>query len=184
VWSPDRLSDETIQLFLGQTQRLLGVAPEAADVHAAFHENPHDLQLERWLFEWEIAHGSATNPKLIGQSSTALFSVEIGFGSYLCLLPTAAAWQVPGRIYYMGAERRLPEFCGAVRRWESQYDAKLALIGNVSAEFSVGRPPSDLDDAWQLALEHVVFGHSSSGPLRWLAASLLSARSWWLFERP
>jgi hypothetical protein len=181
------VSEDDMRLELALTQRVLGAAPDIAEVQAVFRDySPSRLALERWLFDWELAHGSATNREVLDQSVKPLFSREIpGFTNYLCFLPTSNAWQASGYIAYMGGEEdRVAEFSGAVLRWEQEFDAQLALIGSVTAEFAVGRPADTPDKAWQLALEQKAFGRSNQVRFRWLAAGLMTATSWRLYERP
>lgn len=85
---------------LSRTMDFTGSAPTADDIRRALGPRPTRAQLDRWLLDWEEAHGSG---HLEAWTYLDWFEPE-DMDTAVILLPTPHSWQVPAYLSFFGAE--------------------------------------------------------------------------------
>ena len=70
--------------------------------------------------------------------------------------------------------------------WRERYDAELIAHFGTILLFVVGRPPNNLEDAWNLAVQQRLIAPDtqSSYAIRQLARALIRRPTWMLHSRP
>lgn len=171
--------DEMIDYNLEHTKSGCGVAPKRKDIDLASMWNEHIL--DRWLLDWELAHGSDHNRQ---EWHLDWFEPD---NACLVLLPTASSWETLAYMNwfnssYYGAEN----YIALGKMWEKQFGAELVAHYGTMLQCIVSRPPADAESAWQVARQHVLAGGSTLGSnfLRDYACSLINYDRWFLHDRP
>ena len=176
--------DEFLEWELIQTLRNVGVAPSEAQVRTALGPLPvSHARLDRWLLEWEEAHGRAS-----ADGSHLEWFDPGDLGAELLLLPTADPSHVPAYLCFHGAEgvEGSADLIAVLRSWQRRFGAELVAHMSTMLELVVERPPTTLDEAWLLAREHDLVASStlSSVALRDHARALIGRHTWFLQDRP
>jgi hypothetical protein len=111
---------------------------------------------------------------------------EIPFCESIMLVPVAHCWQIPAVISFGGWDS-CPEdqiHIALMKRWYTQYGARLICMGKDSMFFQVERPVRDRDEALSLAREQFsycpdnVLQGFGNGTLSGAAVDLLDATVW------
>jgi hypothetical protein len=144
-------------------------------------------ELDRWVYEQMLAdpalaaHGTVRAARL---SSTANWFAESD--ASLVLLPTPAQWLAPRWLSFHGAhgDNGHESLGAAIRQWEQRWQAQLVASWGTMLQFLVSRPPTDPEDAWQLAGQLMAVGGSLQHE-RWeLALALPHGDAWFVHDRP
>lgn len=109
--------------------------------------------------------------------------------AWLVLLPSPLGENALAYLHWYGLERGSTEgFIRLLRDWRERHGAELWAHYGTMLEFTVERPPADLDAALPLAREHALAAPCTldlSGiPQRHYALGLVGHREWFLHERP
>lgn len=179
--------DEMIDFQLEATLRAVGKAPTANEVRKARLDGKpltSDLELERWLLEWELANGGMRDPS---EGRHAWFDGDESFA--LLFLPTAQPWDTLAYINMFGTSDYGSEnYIAMGRRWHQRYGAELACHYGTMLQSFVTRPPTDPREAFALSAEHLLMApctfHTSGTTLRHHAAGLVGHDRWFFHERP
>ena len=138
------------------------------------------IAVPRSLLGGALAVDEDQDPGRTAAAVAACFSMD---APYLGLLAcdrsadtvTALGWQGP-------ANRGDPigRYSAVLGKWEEQYGIRVAALFGASLECSVSRPPRTLDQALDLAVEHLAFCPDQSGLLHldMLARSLIGTSRW------
>lgn len=144
-------------------------------------------RFERVLFEWEEAERPTTATEGGGHLDwQPWFDGICG----LLLMPTAHSWQVPAYTSFFGASRPLGHeaLVRVMREWHERFGAELVASWGTELQFRVARPPTDVETAYELALQQAAVAESTiAGPgisVRQHARALLQRHDWYLHERP
>lgn len=169
-----------------------------ADVPAILHE-ADNLDLDRWLHERRAADPHLFNVPVTGWPELAprppdglevpleVLSRAPKQRVLIGLVPTVRAWEVPAHVRFGGWNNcPPPEVHVALhRRWSLRWGAQVACMASDVIECTVAWPPTERDEALQLAREHLVYCpdivHQAAQSLEELAAGLLGAKSWYFW---
>lgn len=173
-----------------ETLERFGAAPEIGDAEAFLRE--HCLvsvaDLERWLFDWEIA----TFPAALQLPPSGLSHLswdERDETQALVLLPTDKGWEAPAYMHWYGAPLWNSQLVIALlREWNEKYGAE--LVGHLGTRLLLQTrrrpvtPQEALHLAWQ---QNLIAPCTISLPgvsLRDHARALMHTNQWFLHERP
>jgi hypothetical protein len=180
--------DGLSRTFLNESAQRIGREPPLSDDDVR-QMRPDLGRLERALFEWEERERPTTAPEGGGY-----LDADVGFGwsdsCGLMLMPTAHSWEVPAYTDFYGASQALGHeaLIRVMAEWSERYGAELLGSWGTMLEFRVTRPPSDMDTAYEAAVQHhAVAPFTLYGPgvsIRQHARALLNRHSWLLHERP
>ena len=144
-------------------------------------ESAEAIDVESWL----KAEDDSTRE--VGNFSKHKFQMpEIPYGESIMLVPVAHCWQIPAVISFGGWDS-CPEdqiHIALMKRWYSQYGARLICMGKDSMFFQVERPVKDRDAALSLAREQFTYCPDNvlqgfgNGTLSGAAVDLLDATVW------
>jgi hypothetical protein len=88
------------------------------------------------------------------------------YALYLMLMPTAKSWEVPActSFYGAGRSRGHEALIRVMEGWWERFGAELIASWGTELQFRVERPPSDIQSAYELALEQAaVAGYTIVG---------------------
>jgi hypothetical protein len=150
------------------------------------------LNLEKWLFEWEIDH----NP--LDQVVALTDKIRQGdwFDHFpkhsrhiaLLLLPTEYGWETLAYLHWYGSGSITSG--GAIaflKRWYENYQAELICHWGTIIDLKVPKLPQTIQEAFNLAIEHNTFSSytvSNHGFIREYARELMLRYHWSFHERP
>jgi hypothetical protein len=180
-------SVEEIEHELERTREYCGSAPGRDDVaRARVDGQPITTchQLDRWLLGWELAHGSSSDPT--AERITEWFNPD-PYPAILLFLPTPNPWDALAYIPFWGAGGHGSEHYVALgRQWHERFGAELFAHFGTMLECFVSRPPTTIDEAWELGRQHDLIAQSTlaGSSLRHYAAGLVNYDRWFLHERP
>jgi hypothetical protein len=103
---------------------------------------------------------------------------------FILLVRADYAWEVPAKLLYGGwNDCPVPQVhVGFSKRWFKMHDAELISVGRATIEMIVGKPPTNRDEALDIAREHFVYCPDTvdqgAGNVSSLAAELLNGRVW------
>jgi Domain of unknown function (DUF4253) len=148
---------------------------------------PDLSRLDRTLFEWE----ERERPTSVAEGGEYL-DAEVSWSDScgLILMPTGYSWEVPAYTDFFGASRVLGHeaLIRVLADWSERVGAELLGSWGTLLELCVTRPPTDVDTAYELAVQHhAVAPYTLHGPgvsIRQHARALLNRRHWLLHERP
>jgi Domain of unknown function (DUF4253) len=147
-----------------------------------------ELALERVLLDWEEGVRPTNPPEL-----------DISFGWYdppsvdrigLVLLPVTEPCHAAAYLSFFGAEGpgRHESLTRLMSSWQHRYGAQLVANWGTMLEFVAESPPTTLEDAFELAAEHVRVAPCTTilpgEGVRGLARHLWRGEHWFLHERP
>ncbi|WP_426211167.1 DUF4253 domain-containing protein [Massilia sp. TWP1-3-3] len=178
--------DERIEYELEDTMGRSGSAPSRKDVNEARIDGraiSTRYQLDRWLLDWEQAHGGSGDPEMARQ---AWFEQE---PVILLFLPTPNSWDALAYLNWYGASDFGSEnYIALGRAWEKRFGAELFAHFGTMLECFVSDPPISVQEAWELAQEHDLAASCTLAlpgiTLRHYAIGLMGSDRWFLHERP
>lgn len=184
--------EEWVDFCIEETERQFGSAPTESEVRSAVEAERISCleELERWFFRWEMKH--------FGSQATCISEEHLGYLSWfeplqestqLIFMPCSNGWEVPAYLHFFGAESYGSEVVVAtLRDWEEKYGARLVAHYGTMLQFVVETPPSDPEDAFELAWEQQALAQCTTAlpgvSLRDHARSMLHANRWFLHDRP
>jgi hypothetical protein len=124
------------------------------------------------------------DPHLTGRNG--LWFTPTGQPCAVVFLPVATPWEAIARVYYFGADdlERHAALVAATRQWCWRYGAELVASWTTMLQFVATTPPASLDEAWDLAGQHLAVGASLETARSDLTVALLHADAWFLHARP
>jgi len=176
-----------VQSDLDATLRRVGATP-ALDQVLALDLSPDHVALERWLLEWEEARRPTTEPEDAGH--LGWFEPDDMSACALLLLPTPASEEVPAYLSFFGAEgpgghERL---IAILRSWRGRFGAEMVASWGTMLQLDVTRPPQQLGEAFELAVEQYAVAPSTLDlagvSIRDHARTLMHRTQWFLHARP
>ena len=180
-------ASEYLESFeLRHTKDFVGEAPSAEEVRLALGARPTHAELDRWLLDWEEARGSSR----VETDSYLDWFEPTGIDVGVILLPTPHGWHALAFMSFFGAEGPggAEKLIAVLRSWNDRYGAELVAHYGTMLELQVGRPPRNVDEAWQLAREQELVAQCTTAlpgiPLRHHARTLVGRSAWFLHERP
>ena len=157
-----------------------GRRPEESELDQSIPFTAH--RYERWAWDRQREAGTLASPE---EGRLGLFEAQ---KPALLLMPTAKPWETLAWASWYGAEERHAEVVAVVREWTERYGAELFAHFTTMLEFTVANPPTEPEDAWQLATRHDLFAPSTLAPpgiaVRQYAQALIGWDRWFLHERP
>ena len=178
---------DVVQFQLDGTRRRVGAAPGLDEV-LALDLSPDHVALERWLLEWEEARRPTTEPEDAGHLEW--FDPEKLSACALVLLPTPASEEVPAYLSFCGAwgpgghERLI----AILRSWRERFGAEMVASWGTMLQLEVTRPPQQLAEAFELAVEQFAVAPDTSNlagvSIRNHARTLTQRTEWFLQARP
>lgn len=182
-WPPFPLSDR-LAFHLNRTRARYGSAPDPAEILAALRPDVSDVELDRWLLEWEERRYPNAGPEDIGPMWF------FDHGSPLMFLPVGSGPEMLNYLEFWG-EQAVPgssanRLIAIFDYWRKRYDAELIAHFGTILLFVVGRPPNDLEDAWNLAVQQrLIAPHTERDyAVRQFARALIRRPTWMLHSRP
>ncbi len=178
--------DELVTGELDDTLGRCGSAPSREEVSQAVLDGrpiTTAYQLDRWLFNWEQAHGGSGDPDMARQAWYEPDPVILLF------LPTPHCWDALAYLNWFGTSDFGSEnYIALGRAWEKKFGAELFAHFGTMLECFVTRPPETHQDAWDLAQQHDLAASCTLPPagiaLRHYATGLMDCDRWFLHERP
>lgn len=183
--------EESIEPELRETAALFGTAPQIEEAMAFLASTDTDdpLALDRWCFEWELAHCTAP-----------LSLPPHGFGHLewhspshdtqaLLLMPTANGWEIPAYLNWYAASRGNSQSVVALlREWHQHHGAELVAHYGTMLHFAVQQRPRTAEEAYRLAWQQAAIAPCTLAlpgvALRNHARALLYTDRWFLREQP
>jgi len=178
-----------IPFVIAEVKARFGKGPSTTALRSAFKRDELQCQrdLQRWLLNWESAQ--------FGESALQPASRAYVDGSFLCtrpgvvvLLPVRHSWEAFAHLLWWGSQWDLPAKIAALRRWHERYGAELCCAGGTTLYLRVQRRPANLDEAFELAVEHWYFASDTlvlpGVSLREHARVLLCQDHWYFHQRP
>lgn len=181
-WTPD---DDYWRWALEETQARCGRAPTLEDLHAVLGRVVADLEGERWLLDWELAHPGGAQE----DSDASYLDWFVPDDVVLVLLPTDAPWASFAYTAAYECGTPTPDTRTAVaRRWHQEYAAVPAANWGTMWQLVVDRPPATVQAAWPVAAESArLWPDTTVGPgvsTRGHARDLVGRNTWFLHFRP
>jgi hypothetical protein len=187
-----RFDDHWTELrhHVAMTEERVGSAPAEDQIRSALGDDPGELTLDRWLFDWEQQHEAriAEEPDRGGHRDG--WFVPVGQPCGIVLTPTATPWLAAGLLDFYGTETRAdtPFLFALLRRWSLRWGAEVVASFGTMLEFVVERPPTEPSDLIGLAVEHYAMAPCTLQlpgiSVRDYARDLRGSDSWFLHERP
>ncbi|NUN65876.1 DUF4253 domain-containing protein [Pseudanabaena biceps] len=178
--------DAQILTELESTKSQFGSAPSELEIkeHIQSGAIATIVDLEHYLFDWEIQQQIATKPEL-GSSSYLDWYQPKGQTLALLLLPTPHSWEALAYLaWFGGSKAAIP----LLTRWHQTYGAKLVCHYGTMLQLLVKRKPKTPQEALELSIQQVLLAPCTtmlSGiSIRNHARSLLIADRWFIHERP
>ncbi len=186
AWTPWGTLPQLVEHHLRFTHDRCGVAPDAAELLDQLPQNAEEEQLELFLLEWEAQHA----PEAPAPNPWYLDWFFDGPRAWLLFAPTRSG---PCSVlysiaYFVEAVPGLPpqRLVAMLDAWRQAYGAEIVANWGTMLQFLVARPPTTLQAAWPLAIQHdLIAPQTLSGQTRRdHARNLINRRSWFLHSRP
>jgi hypothetical protein len=173
--------EETMAYELEETKTRCGSAPNRSELKAAQVSTERDL--EHFLLDWEHSHGVSIDPN---DSRQQWFEQN---PSALLFLPTPNGWDTLAYLHWFGtSDYGAENYIALGQSWEKKFGAELVAHYGTMLQCLVSRPPTTVQDAWELACEHDLAGGCTLAlpciRLRDYARALVGWDRWFLHERP
>jgi hypothetical protein len=180
--------DEWFEYHEYATRERCGSAPTLDELRSALGDEPLEMEIERWLLRWELSEGGLTVEP--GADAPYLrWFVPRQQPVHVLLLPRPEPWCAGA--YTSGFEWNYPdrELRPALfRRWNERYGAEPAANWDTMMQLVVTRPPSTIEDAFELARAMtLLWPNTNGGPgitVREMAFDLVARDRWFLHSRP
>lgn len=182
---------DDVEYAVQETLQHFGAAPAIGDAEAFLREQGlvSVADLERWLFDWEIA----TFPTALQLPPSGLSHLTWHDGGNetqaLVLLPTDKGWEAPAYMHWYGAPLWNSQLVIALlREWNEKYGAE--LVGHLGTRLllQTTRRPATPQEAFHLAWQQYLIAPCTTTlpgvSLRDHARALLHTNQWFLHERP
>ncbi len=179
-----------LEFKLSQTEELVGSAPTLAELLQGCGDAPTGLAVERWLLSWELAHadGYAADAPEWARDTNYL-------GWYppdspvIALLPDDRPWASLAWVGHYSCSWPSPVLRVAqARQWFERFGAQPCANWGTMICVLVSRPPSDIDEAWEVARAMALLWPDTTilpgVPMRKLARDLVGRDRWFLHYRP
>lgn len=194
--SLDRLEAESLPMPLDEwfefhedaTRRRCGDAPGLDELQAALGPEPREMEIERWMLHWEVTRGGPAS--IEGDDAPYLDWFEPrGQPVQILLLPRPEPWCAAA--YTGGYEWEYPDRDlrpALFRRWSDRYGAVPAANWDTMVQLVVSRPPTTVEDAFELARSMDLLWQDTVGrpgvTVREHAFDLVGRPRWFLHLRP
>ena len=199
------LLEDVLGWQLQATQRRCHAVPDAASIRSAFADGnghlthrpigdrrpgrPSEIDLERWLLEWEEQRTPTTAPEHADLDDWFQPANE---ETHLLFLPTSTGAESLAYLEFYAEEgvagATTERLIAVLASWQDRYGAELVAHWGTMLQFYVSRPPDTLDAAWQIAVEHDLIAPCTNAlpgeTVRDSARSLWLRPTWFLHERP
>lgn len=183
---------DAVEYAIAETLECFGAAPSIGAAKAFLRE--HRLtsyeELERWLFDWEIATFPSSALQLPPRGLSHLTLRESDSGTRaLVLLPSARGWEVPAYMRWYGSTLCNSQIVVALfKEWNEKYGAELVTYEGTRLAMRTARRPATPQEALHLAWQQYLIAPSTLIPpcvsLRDHARALLHTHQWFLHQRP
>ena len=180
--------DDNLETALAETDERWGKTPPESELRrAAETALDHELGIERFLLEWELAQGEPPAAVRLAIAYAIPEPVDPPLEpSALLLLPTARPWEVYAYIEGLW-NHPSDRLIKAAKGWHERFGAECVLISPFT-QLRVDRPPSDVWTAWEIAREHFELARDTlvlpGTRVRDYARALMKARYWELKSKP
>lgn len=172
----------------------LGWAQDAviipADVDVLRASRATTRQLERLRLDRRVA-ASPRPPAQIELSPGITERERVWFTPTRCpcavvFLSTPTTWEAGARLSFFGAldDERRAALVAAEREWSQRYGAELVASWGTMLQYRVTRRPTTVEQAWELAGQHLAVGSSIQQSQSDIALALLQSDYWFLHDRP
>ncbi|MEL6894154.1 MAG: DUF4253 domain-containing protein, partial [Actinomycetota bacterium] len=186
VWDSPYGPESDVERALAETHRRLGLAPSEGEVREGIGEPASEESLERWLLTWELTNGAegGDDPghlEWCRESSVPTSVVLLDSTNTSDALALSSFWANE-------SSEDAVALLALVRSWNRRFGAELVAHYGTMLKFIVERPPSSIDDAFQLACEQYWVAPCTTAlpgvSLRDHARALLDRPTWFMHERP
>lgn len=150
------------------------------------NQSDASLQLLQRAFALQVAKYGEPEPEM---NIFEWFIASKDEPTFLLLLPTVNAWEVPAFINWYGAEMIGSEAVIAqLKQWYEKYQAEIVMSYGTLLNFVVGKPPATTEEAMELAYSHSLLAPCTivlpGTPINEYAMGLMQTTKWCLHERP
>lgn len=186
VWERPYGPESDVERALGETHRRTGRAPTERDVRSGIGQPATEEALERWLLTWETTNNvtdaeEAGHLEWFRESSVPTSVVLLASPNSFDALALSSFWA-------NDSADDAVALLALARSWNHRFGAELVAHFGTILEFVVERPPSSIDDAFQLACEQYWVAPCTTAlggvALRDHARALVDRPTWFLHERP
>ncbi|MFE4105061.1 DUF4253 domain-containing protein [Almyronema epifaneia] len=185
--SADYLED-AIPSALENTKAYCGTCPTESKIRELIADGTvcTELDLEKWLFNWELQNCEA---KALTPLDTCHLDWFTPDNPTLLLLPIDQGWQSLAYLHWYGAcSVGTPIASRFLQKWHQQYHAELVCHYGTMLQLQVGKRPASPAAAFELAWQQVALAECTillpGVSLRDQARALLNLDRWFLHERP
>jgi hypothetical protein len=193
VLKTEILKQEEIEKNLKYTVDRVGKAPSQQEILELVETERiiTYIDLERWLLDWET--------ELVGiDSLTPNTTEDVDWyvppeqELVLLLIPSRNSWETCEHHLPVSFGMFHPEYIVVLKHWHEKYGADMIANYKSALLFTVKQPPENIEDAFQLALEHAAFSFEVLDEdetvlppvsVRHRAQNLLTARRWVLYAQ-
>lgn len=182
------MDDNELQHHLNRTSDRVGRAPSVDDVREALGPAIGDIELNRWLFDWELEQ---LDGQLGSYSDSHLMPYRPASGAAgVVLLPVAEPWKAAALMGFYGVDSVVTDevYISLLHRWNRRWHAAVTTHFGTLLDFQVGNPPTTAQDLLALSIEQAVLAQCTTllpgVSIRDHARALADRSSWHLHERP
>lgn len=145
----------------------------------------NQIEIEQWLDRWEQSQHYQNNPEIY-----PWYTPEEDH--FLIFLPILNGFDSLAYIHWYGSSYMGSEyFIALFKLWSKKWGVKLISNHGTILNCLVDRPPKTIDEAWPIAIEHMIMSncstgyiHAQSNSLRDYAHMLINNTHWVFEERP
>lgn len=181
----NRLDMAEIAAEIEQTRTQFGLAP-AVDAIEPFGEEMTEIDLQRWLFNWEVNQLEPEQSCAAPDRRYLEWFEPRDQPLALILLPTPHSWETLAYINWFGG--RSAQAIALLKKWHHQYEAELVCHYGTMLQLLVHQKPQSPAAAFELAWEQMAVAQCTTLlpgiSLRDHARTLLHCDRWFLHERP
>ena len=186
------LGTRSVEVEIEATRQRFGVAPHIDDAAAFLAREGlgNWRELERWLLTWELQHA----PEPLTLQANGLWYLQPYIAEHvnpaILLMPTTQGENTLAWMHFLGRCLPFNSTCviAHMRQWRERYGAELRVHNNTHLELAVARPPTNIDEAFDVAWCHYMMaGEGLSDTcmsVREHARALLYSHDWVLMQGP
>lgn len=147
-------------------------------------------QLERdRLDRWISSAGVPPERVDLGEGRSSrerVWFTPVGQPCAVVFLAAATSWEAGARLSYFGAlaPEEQAALAAAEHEWADRYGAELVASWGTMRQYVVTRRPTTVEQAWELAGQHLAVGSSIQTRQSELALALMQSDYWFLHDRP
>jgi hypothetical protein len=191
VLKTEILKQEEIEKNLKYTLEKYGTAPSQQEILELVETGRIKtyIDLERWLLEWETGISGVADSSASDTTDDFDWYVPPELELVLLLIPSKNSWETCDHLPVSFGMFH-SEHIVVLKHWHEKYGADMVANYESTLLFTVKQPPENIEEAFQLSLEHAAFSFEVEDDpvlpaisVRHRAQNLLTSRTWVLYEQ-